>query len=85
MTPRPHTLNMIWHLVRVRSLLDELSPSPLPDKPSALASQGTPSTGGKCPERNSPVKAATGMEPALQWGTNNSVVRKAIFKLRMRK
>ena len=78
-------MNIIWHLVSVLSSLSELSPSPLPDKSSVLASQGAPSAGGKCPERNSPVKAATGMEPALQWGTNNGVVRKAILKRRMRK
>lgn len=41
-TLRPHTLEVIWHLVLVYSLLDELSPSPLPEKSRVLASQGAP-------------------------------------------
>lgn len=80
----PETPHLGYNLASCEglSLLSELSLRLLPDKPSVLISQGAPRTGSKCQERNSPVKAAIGMEPALQWGTKNSVVREAIFKLR---
>lgn len=52
---------------------------------SWLHREPLPSAGGKGPEINSPVKAAIGTEPALQWGTDNSVVREAIFKRSLRK